>query len=93
MNKAIIFILCLAAGSVCAQDASDATAKDDAVDLRVDVFEVVAVAAMDDDPVDLRVDVFEVIDVTAEKAPVALAEETDADIDAILEEAEAIESE
>lgn len=49
--------------------------------------------AKDDDPVDLRVDVFEVIDVTAEKAPVAAGEETDPDIDAILEEAEAIESE
>lgn len=74
MNKALSFFLCLAAGSVFAQDASDATPGAD-------------------DPVDLRVDVFEVIDVAAEKAPEVSAEETDADIDAILDEAEALEKE
>lgn len=46
-----------------------------------------------DDPVDLRVDVFEVINVTAEKTPALPADGADPDIDAILEEAEAIESE
>lgn len=41
--------------------------------------------------VDLRVSVLEVIDVTAEKTPAVTADEPDADIDAILDEAEALE--
>lgn len=41
--------------------------------------------------VELRVSVFENIDVTAEKPPSASVEEPDADIAAILEEAEALE--
>jgi hypothetical protein len=45
----------------------------------------------DDNKVDLRVSVLEVIDVTAEKTPAASADEPDADIDAILDEAAALE--
>lgn len=45
----------------------------------------------DDNNVDLRVSVLEVIDVTAEKTPTASADEPDADIDAILDEAKALE--
>lgn len=41
--------------------------------------------------VDLRVSVLEVIDVTAEKTPAVSADESNADIDAILDEAEALE--
>ena len=47
--------------------------------------------AEDDNKVDLRVSVLEVIDVTAEKTPAASADEADADIDAILDEAAALE--
>ncbi len=47
----------------------------------------------DVEKVDLRVSVLEVIDVTAEKAPAVSADEPDADIDAILDEAEALEDE
>ena len=43
--------------------------------------------------VDLRVSVIENIDVTAEKAPVESFEEEDAEIDAILNEADALEDE
>ncbi len=49
--------------------------------------------AEDDNKVDLRVSVLEVIDVTAEKAPAVSADEADADLDAILDEAEALEEE
>ena len=45
------------------------------------------------DSVDLRVSVIENIDVTAEKAPAVSAEEPDEDLDAILDEAEALEEE
>lgn len=45
----------------------------------------------DDNSVDLRVSVLEVIDVTAEKTPAATADEPDAELDAILDEAEALE--
>lgn len=48
--------------------------------------------AEDDNKVDLRVSVLEVIDVTAEKAPAASADEPDADLDAILDEAAALET-
>lgn len=47
--------------------------------------------AGDDNAVDLRVSVLEVIDVTAEKTPAATADESDAELDAILDEAEALE--
>lgn len=47
--------------------------------------------AEEDNKVDLRVSVLEVIDVTAEKTPSASADEPDADLDAILEEAAALE--
>ena len=40
---------------------------------------------------DLRVSVIENIDVTVEKTPAVSADETDADIDPILDEAEALE--
>ena len=43
------------------------------------------------DDVEERISVIEVIDVTAEKPPALVPEETDADIDAILDEAEALE--
>ena len=45
------------------------------------------------DSVDLRVSVFENIDVTAEKAPAVSSEETDENIDALIDEAEALEEE
>jgi len=45
----------------------------------------------DVEKVDLRVSVIENIDVTAEKTPAVSADEPDADIDAILDEAEALE--
>ncbi len=47
--------------------------------------------AGEDNSVDLRVSVLEVIDVTAEKTPTAAADESDAELDAILDEAEALE--
>ena len=43
------------------------------------------------DEVDLRISVLEVIDVTAEKTPAVSTDEPDADIDAILDEVEALE--
>ena len=43
--------------------------------------------------VDVRLSVIEVIDVTAEKAPVESTHEPDEDIDAILDEAEALDEE
>lgn len=43
------------------------------------------------DTVELRVSVFENIDVTAEKTPAISADEPDADINAILNEVEALE--
>jgi hypothetical protein len=62
--------------------ASLAWAQDD------DVASAVAV-----DEVDERISVIEVIDVTAEKPPTLSADEQDPDIDAILDEAEALEDE
>ena len=47
--------------------------------------------ADDTDKVDLRMSVIESIVVTAEKAPVVSADEPDENIDAILDEAEALE--
>ena len=47
--------------------------------------------AKDVENVDLRVSVIENIDVTAEKTPAVSAAEPDADIDAILDQAEALE--
>ena len=48
-------------------------------------------SAGEDNSVDLRVSVLEVIDVTAEKTPTAAADESDAELDAILDAAEALE--
>lgn len=49
-------------------------------------------AQVDDaEKVDLRVSVLEEINVTAEKTPAVSADEPDEDIDAILDEAEALE--
>ena len=43
------------------------------------------------DPVEERISAIEVIDVTAEKPPALTPDEVDADIDAILDEVEALE--
>lgn len=48
--------------------------------------------ADDAEKVDLRVSVLEVIDVTAKKTPAISVDEQDADIAAILDEAEALEA-
>ena len=48
---------------------------------------------MTEEAVDLRVSVIENIDVTAEKAPVEPFDDEDTEIDAILDEAEALEDE
>lgn len=58
-------------------------------------FSATAAIADDDaaiDELEVRLSEIEVIDVTSEKKPIESTQETDADIDALLEELEAIEA-